>query len=554
MDIKKFKEQLNQEVERSMPDVLQKVKQTPLYAEPSIDVQDNVAVINRRASNKKYLLAITVVLILTILFTVVFVPINHVNLYKPSFTYMSMDINPSVKFLLDVKGNVVSYYSGNKSGQVLIEAMEVDKINLTGITGVQASQKIVDYATKLGYISNTSNQKNAVLVATTNANDKFAKKYTEEVKTGIEDYFINKGIYGVVLTKFKNKEQLVAVAQQYDKTVDMNTPVKKLNDILEKNVESENYFDAYYNTIINDKFKPVKVMEKNYYYKYENEVEDIFDEYEDFVEKDMKKKGIDEDFIKNIKTIEAFDKIIKKVDIDGFKAYIETNVSDSMKGFFINIIENKEELIDFIDKMFDGMTFENTEQINARIIETVKKYIENVNDAEILLSFTQVFAYFSDIDFYNFIKLCNDDVIEDILLNTEPIKFCANIVDYYHNNYVKYQEDFVTIKENLSKKVFEFKINNAEVQAKFDASTKKYKDSIAKINSGIVIDNNELKNAVKETFDVKSNTLIKGNEKAYNSLTAITHEEYYAWCNENANISADDWDDLFDSYENEIDD
>ncbi|MEG1510220.1 MAG: hypothetical protein RR454_07220, partial [Clostridia bacterium] len=97
MDIKKFKEQLNQEVERSMPDVLQKVKQTPLYAEPSIDVQDNVAVINRRASNKKYLLAITVVLILTILFTVVFVPINHVNLYKPSFTYMSMDINPSVK-------------------------------------------------------------------------------------------------------------------------------------------------------------------------------------------------------------------------------------------------------------------------------------------------------------------------------------------------------------------------------------------------------------------------------------------------------------------------
>ncbi len=228
--------QLKLEVESNMPkNVLEKTKQisvekdlTPIYDQINNDgtkAKPNVKLVSLT-------MAVTFFWFL-ILISLLPVLISWLNPEPIITSKLTIEINPSIELLLDQDDCVVLTMAKNKHAELLL----ADE-NLVGLTSVEATNKIVTLAAKTGYITtqNTDNVENAVLIAVVNDDEKKENELLLNLQNEIKRFYLANQIYGVVLTEFESKQELVELVaslnprlSEVEKQQLQNCSVKSLN-------------------------------------------------------------------------------------------------------------------------------------------------------------------------------------------------------------------------------------------------------------------------------------------------------------------------------------
>lgn len=240
MKRKNILNQLKLEFEDNMPkDVLENVKKievkkdlTPVYEE--INSRGAVAL----KSNVKFITGFMGLAILMFMLLMFVVPLINraINQKAIIVSKLGIDINPSIDLMLDKNDNVVLCLAKNTHAELLINGE-----NFVGKPAQEVTKQIITLATKAGYISTdySNNIENAVMITAVSEDEDKQESLLATAQTEVKNFFLNNQIYGVVLTEFASKQELVDLisAMQYDLTEEesnnlSNCSVKQLNQIL----------------------------------------------------------------------------------------------------------------------------------------------------------------------------------------------------------------------------------------------------------------------------------------------------------------------------------
>ena len=240
MKRKNILNQLKLEFEDNMPkDVLENVKKievkkdlTPVYEE--INSRGAVAL----KSNMKFITGFMGLAILMFMLLMFVVPLINRAMNQKAIivSKLGIDINPSIDLMLDKNDNVVLCLAKNTHAELLINGE-----NFVGKPAQEVTKQIITLATKAGYISTdySNNIENAVMITAVSEDEDKQESLLATAQTEVKNFFLNNQIYGVVLTEFASKQELVDLisAMQYDLTEEEsnnlnNCSVKQLNQIL----------------------------------------------------------------------------------------------------------------------------------------------------------------------------------------------------------------------------------------------------------------------------------------------------------------------------------
>ena len=240
MKRKNILNQLKLEFEDNMPkNILENVKKievkkdlTPVYEE--INSRGAVAL----KSNVKFITGFMGLAILMFMLLIFIVPLINraINQKAIIVSKLGIDINPSIDLMLDKNDNVVLCLAKNTHAELLINGE-----NFVGKPAQEVTKQIITLATKAGYISTdySNNVENAVMITAVSEDEKKQETLLATAQAEVKNFFLNNQIYGVVLTEFASKQELVDLisAMQYDLTEEesnnlSNCSVKQLNQIL----------------------------------------------------------------------------------------------------------------------------------------------------------------------------------------------------------------------------------------------------------------------------------------------------------------------------------
>lgn len=132
------------------------------------------------------------------------------NANAASFGVM-LEINPSVLFITDKKGNVTGVKATNSDADVILSDRRFVE-NLCGKSLAESSELFIDVAAKLGYID-LEKDLNAVKFTAQKDSDSVA-----ESVAAAENYFKKKGVYSVVLKEITSTADLAEKAGVYAKS------------------------------------------------------------------------------------------------------------------------------------------------------------------------------------------------------------------------------------------------------------------------------------------------------------------------------------------------
>lgn len=128
---------------------------------------------------------------------------SYIFVFNPvsSIGFVSVDINPSIQLITDENDNVIGFSAGNDDGELLLMDETLD---LMGKKVETAVENIVKATIKYGFLDPDAlaTDPNAVSISTMleNGNVNQENRLRNKIKTGVEEYFKNNGIYGMVLT------------------------------------------------------------------------------------------------------------------------------------------------------------------------------------------------------------------------------------------------------------------------------------------------------------------------------------------------------------------
>lgn len=112
------------------------------------------------------------------------------NEEKEENTRMTIDINPSIEFMLDSENKVVSVTALNDDGAILIAGEA-----LIGKTADEATELIISLASDTGYLS--EGQENEVKISVSGTSE-YAKALANELEASIEEQISELGLQGAV--------------------------------------------------------------------------------------------------------------------------------------------------------------------------------------------------------------------------------------------------------------------------------------------------------------------------------------------------------------------
>jgi hypothetical protein len=109
-----------------------------------------------------------------------------------AYSYVSLKINPSVDFVVDEDGQVVSYCCANEDAEVMLS-----DVDLTGETIEDATEEVLETAVETGYLDPDTQGDEIELGAIDSNGDEDTETY-EKVCKNLDEYFCNNGIFGKV--------------------------------------------------------------------------------------------------------------------------------------------------------------------------------------------------------------------------------------------------------------------------------------------------------------------------------------------------------------------
>lgn len=193
--MKSWKKRWSNELSETMPPLRQDVKDEPLVCiQTTAEEQRSPFKAWFMTYKKRFFASVAACVAAIVAFCtalpLLFPTTDNVPAHAPTALYL--EINPSVLFSVDEKGEIAAVFSGNTDADMILsEQARVDEI--VGKRATEGVKVFVDYAAQLGYLD--LNAQSAVRLSGLNEND-----LTGMVK-GIEEYFCEKGAYVVVVNE-----------------------------------------------------------------------------------------------------------------------------------------------------------------------------------------------------------------------------------------------------------------------------------------------------------------------------------------------------------------
>lgn len=222
MNRKNLLNRLRLEIEDNLPDsnkVLNKVKSKKVEK----DLKPVYEAINSNGAmaikTKQNVMFISGIMFLTMLLFTMFLtllPVLNQLLYpeKNIVTKFGIDINPSIDLMLDEEDSVVVCMAKNTHAELLISGEDFVGKNVNDVV-----ERIVTLATMAGYINpdvEPEEISNAVLISAINDDESKQRKILQNAKDKIKNFYLTNQIYGVVLTEFDSKQELVDMVCSFE--------------------------------------------------------------------------------------------------------------------------------------------------------------------------------------------------------------------------------------------------------------------------------------------------------------------------------------------------
>lgn len=123
---------------------------------------------------------------------------------------LSVDINPSIEFVLDDEGKVVSFVFNNEDAEIAAA-----NIDFVGLTQQEAIEQFINAAVEAGFVDIETNE-NQVIITASNPNEGEEVELQEEAERAAQAYLTENKIGAAVLDGAIVYEELAALAEQYE--------------------------------------------------------------------------------------------------------------------------------------------------------------------------------------------------------------------------------------------------------------------------------------------------------------------------------------------------
>ena len=169
---------------------------------------------------KRFLL-LTIVLLLIVVVGYFAIPIL-VN----ANSYVVIDINPSVEFVINRNNIVTQVNALNEEGQIILQGE-----TFVDMTIEDATAKVIEIALALGYLdpNATETDPNALMVTAYNGSMITKNRIKSRIENRLNNYFSDNGIWGVVLSA-EDIEDIVAEAETYNLSVGKYRLIKSVQN------------------------------------------------------------------------------------------------------------------------------------------------------------------------------------------------------------------------------------------------------------------------------------------------------------------------------------
>lgn len=124
-------------------------------------------------------------------------------------TLLAIDINPSVEFILDEEGNVLSVTASNEDAEVVLS-----NLDLVGLPYEDAVEAFIDEVVELGYIDVTTTD-NTIIFTVGSEDEEQENSISVEAQEVAQGYLEEHKIGGAVLNGELVYEELAALSEQY---------------------------------------------------------------------------------------------------------------------------------------------------------------------------------------------------------------------------------------------------------------------------------------------------------------------------------------------------
>lgn len=129
-------------------------------------------------------------------------------------SYMVIDINPSIEFVIDEDNEVESYNLLNEDAEIVMAAILEAGIDFIGMDANEALDTFLEYALELGYIDVTA-EDNVILVTVVGEDEETEESRKEDALEHAEQFMFRHRIGGIVADSGLTMEEFVTLAEEY---------------------------------------------------------------------------------------------------------------------------------------------------------------------------------------------------------------------------------------------------------------------------------------------------------------------------------------------------
>lgn len=273
--MKKWKQKLNSELDRVIPDLSAEVRFAPI----EVDEKEVLKMEKSRKQNFTkwaYSLSLSCIVIVFAVCLSVYFGIRNPATNPPqvgnSYTAI-VEINPKVMFSVDDSGKVADVTALNTDADVILSSAERLE-ELKGIEIEKSVKKFVDYCAKLGYID--LDGESAVKISHSGKQDDLIKTVNN-----VEEYFREKGAHAVVFQKQVTVEKLcemvgLDVETTANKAIEDFTRLSNLYTSRKwDNMTDQELSDLYNSVVISKALKNIVVSKINRQISVKDQIENI---------------------------------------------------------------------------------------------------------------------------------------------------------------------------------------------------------------------------------------------------------------------------------------
>jgi len=128
------------------------------------------------------------------------------------YTYLFLEINPTMEMIINQDGNVVSYNLRNEAAEIVAAGLELEGMNYE-----EALHLYLNAAVQTGYIDVERND-NALAIQACNENEDDADQFQVQVQSMLQTYMAENKLGAVVLNQGEVNEAVLALVDEYDIT------------------------------------------------------------------------------------------------------------------------------------------------------------------------------------------------------------------------------------------------------------------------------------------------------------------------------------------------